>query len=226
MYTEDIVEILQTNLTTTEKRYSHGRHRIQLALWFHGAFITANRPQALLSLRYQHITVTLLRDPKGGPHRIPLEFTFEFTKTYLGMKDAYVSGPLCAPLRAPLRVCSVCTWWENLCWRRTRNTFPIPETIFDPSLILSPHVFLLGITFPDRAFLAPNLSSPEPLSKLDIPPGCNAMPLPFDPRIYDVYVFRRSARTLTGWKISPDLPLQYSTLSPWIKTLGEITGFL
>lgn len=93
MYTEDVVEILQTNLTTTEKRYSHGRHRIQLALWFHGAFITANRPQALLSLRYRHIAITLLRDPKGGPHRILLEFTFEFTKTYLGMKDAYVSAP-------------------------------------------------------------------------------------------------------------------------------------
>ena len=74
--------------------------------------------------------------------------------------------------------------------------------------------------------MAPNLTSPEQLSKLDIPPGCNALPLPLDPRMDDVYVFRQSVRTLTGWEISPDLPLQYSTLSPWIKTLGEITGFL
>ncbi|KAK3081938.1 hypothetical protein LTS18_011177, partial [Coniosporium uncinatum] len=194
MYTEDVVEILQTNLTTTEKRYSHGRHRIQLALWFHGAFITANRPQALLNLRYRHIAVTLLRDPKGGPHRILLEFTFEFTKTYLGMKDA--------------------------------NTFPIPEIIFDPSLILSPHVFLLGLIFADGAFLAPNPTSPDQLSKLDIPPGCNALPLPLDPRMDDVYVFRRSVRTRTGWKVSPDLSLPRWTVSPWIKRLGEITGFL
>lgn len=95
MYTEDVMEIFQTNLTTTEKRYSHGQHRIQLALWFHGAFVTANRPQALLNLRYRHIAVTLLRDPKGGPRRsILVEFTFEFTKTYLDMEDAHVSAAL------------------------------------------------------------------------------------------------------------------------------------
>jgi Protein of unknown function (DUF3435) len=35
--------------------------------------------------------VTVLRDPAGGPHRLLLEFTFEFTKEYLGMKEAYVS---------------------------------------------------------------------------------------------------------------------------------------
>lgn len=91
MYTEDVTEILQTNLTTTEKRYSHGRHRIQLALWFYGAFITANRPQALLNLCYWHIAV-VFRVPEGGPRRILLEFTFKFTQTYLGMKDAYVSA--------------------------------------------------------------------------------------------------------------------------------------
>ena len=92
MYAEDLLELLQTNLTTTEKRYTHGRHRIQLILWCHGAFFTANRPKALLELRYRHIRVTLLRDPKGGPHRILLEFTFEFTKEFLGMKDAYVTA--------------------------------------------------------------------------------------------------------------------------------------
>jgi hypothetical protein len=90
MYVEDLVEVLQTNMTTTKKTYTHGRHRVQLHLWLQLACFTANRPQALLDLCYRHIIVTLLRDPEGGPHRVLLEFTFEFTKQYLGLKDWYV----------------------------------------------------------------------------------------------------------------------------------------
>jgi hypothetical protein len=70
MYVEDLVEYLQTNLTTTKKRYTHDRHRIQLALFCQLAGFSGNRPQALLNLRYRDIVVTLLRDPNGGPHRI------------------------------------------------------------------------------------------------------------------------------------------------------------
>ena len=63
MYIEDLVEVLQTNLTTTKKRYSHGRHRIQIALFHHLGWIlwkpTPSSPQPLLpSYRY---------DPAPGP---------------------------------------------------------------------------------------------------------------------------------------------------------------
>lgn len=37
----------------------------------------------------------------------------------------------------------------------TSNTFPIPEVIFDPSLVLSPHVTLLCLLLADGAFAAP-----------------------------------------------------------------------
>jgi hypothetical protein len=80
--------ILQTNLTTTKKRYTHGRHRITIALFLQLAGFSGNRPQAILDLRYRHIVVSLLRDPKGGPHRILIEFTCEFTKQFLGVKEA------------------------------------------------------------------------------------------------------------------------------------------
>jgi hypothetical protein len=60
-------------------------------LYFQLGGFTANRPQAILDLCYRHIMVTLLRDPGGGPNRILLEFTFEFTKNFLGIKDMYVS---------------------------------------------------------------------------------------------------------------------------------------
>ncbi|KAG9247325.1 hypothetical protein BJ878DRAFT_532639 [Calycina marina] len=81
VYLEDLVGILQTNLTTT-KKYGHGRHRIQLALFHHLAGFSANRPQAVLDLCYRHIVVTLLRDPLGGPRRILLEFSYEFIKQF------------------------------------------------------------------------------------------------------------------------------------------------
>jgi hypothetical protein len=52
-----------------------------------------------------------------------------------------------------------------------RNTFILPEIIFNPSLILSPYVALLGLIFADNAFLAPSLILAERISELDIPPS-------------------------------------------------------
>ncbi|ORX95381.1 hypothetical protein BCR34DRAFT_607969 [Clohesyomyces aquaticus] len=193
MYIEDQTLVLQTNLETTEKRYSHGRYRIQAHLYLQLGGFTANRPQALLNLCYRHIQVTLLRDPEGGPHRVLLEFTFEFTKEFLGIKDM--------------------------------NTFPLPEIIYDESLIFSPHVFLLGVLFRDQAFAAYNLTSPEELSRLHIPQSRNELPLRLNQELDDIPVFRKAVRTPNGWVISDDEPLPYSTLLPWIRMLGQITGF-
>ncbi|KAF2682551.1 hypothetical protein K458DRAFT_307420 [Lentithecium fluviatile CBS 122367] len=117
MYVKDLALVLQTNLVTAEKRYPHGRYRIQAQLYLQLGGFTANRPQALLGLCYRHIQVTLLRDPEGGPHRVLLKFTFEFTKEFLEIKDM--------------------------------NTFPLPEIMYDETLIFSPHVFVLGILFCD-----------------------------------------------------------------------------
>jgi hypothetical protein len=87
MDVEDLAQVLQMNLVTTIKRYSHRRYRIQAQLYLQLGGFTANRPQSLLGLCYRHVQVTLLRDPKGSPHRVLLEFTFEFTKEFLGIKD-------------------------------------------------------------------------------------------------------------------------------------------
>jgi hypothetical protein len=88
MYIEDLAGVLQTNLTTTKLRYTHGRHCIEMSLYSQLGIFSGNRPSALLQLRYGDIVVTLLRDPSGGPHRILIEFTYKFTKKYLGTKDA------------------------------------------------------------------------------------------------------------------------------------------
>jgi hypothetical protein len=95
-----ILSVLGCTLVTRSTKPSHvplifgqlsdtliSDNRIQAQLYLQLGGFTANRPQALLSLCYRHIQVTLLRDPEGGPHRVLLEFTFEFTKEFLGIKD-------------------------------------------------------------------------------------------------------------------------------------------
>ena len=52
---------------------------------------------------------------------------------------------------------------------RNSNTFPIPEIIFNLSLVLSLYILLLGLIFVDRAFRALNLTYPSDLSRLSIP---------------------------------------------------------
>jgi hypothetical protein len=90
MLVEDLVPVLETALRTTIKRFDLGRHRIELCLFLLLAGFSLNRPSAVLALQYKHLRVTLLRHPDGGPARLLLEFTYEFTKTFLGMKEAYV----------------------------------------------------------------------------------------------------------------------------------------
>lgn len=80
MDVEDLTKVVETTVSTTKKKFGHGRHCIELALFLQLAGLTTNRPQAILNLRYRHIQVSLLRDPQGGPHRIIIEFIFEFTK--------------------------------------------------------------------------------------------------------------------------------------------------
>ncbi|KAI2959645.1 hypothetical protein CBS147352_10781 [Aspergillus niger] len=196
MDVEDLAKVVETTVSTTKKKFGHGRHRIELALFLQLAGLTTNRPQAILDLRYRHIRVSLLRDPQGGPHRIIIEFTFEFTKEWLGTKDA--------------------------------NTYILPEIIFDPSLVLSPHVFLLGLIFADRAFDRCEgeevLVSASQIPRLRIPDERNELPLHIDPALDDVPIFRKSERTLQGISISPDEPLPYSTIEPWVKNIGVYTG--
>jgi hypothetical protein len=87
MYVGDQTKVLQTNVTTTEKRYPHGQCKTQAYIYLHLGGFTANRPQAILELCYRHILVALLWDPEGAPHLVLLEFAFKFMKEFLGIKD-------------------------------------------------------------------------------------------------------------------------------------------
>jgi hypothetical protein len=105
------------------------------------------------------------------------------------------------------------------------NTFPIPEIVYDPSLIFRPHMILFGMMLDGQAFAAPSLTSPEKLSRLDIEPGCNQLPLPFKQEMANLPVFRCTKRTLLYWAISPTEPLTYSVIRSSMRKIGQITGF-
>lgn len=87
---------------------------------------------------------------------------------------------------------------------------------------------MLGLLFADRAFDRVDggevLVSASQLARLQIPDQCNELRLQLDPEMDDVPIFRMSERTLNGIGISPSKPLPYSTLEPWVKQMGVITG--
>jgi hypothetical protein len=97
--------------------------------------------------------------------------------------------------------------------------------MFNETLLFSPHVFLLRLLFCDRAFAAYNLTSSEELSRLTILLGRNELSLRLNRMLDNIPVFQKAVRTLHGWNISSNEPLPYSTLLPWVQTLGEVTGF-
>ena len=64
--------------------------RVQLIFFCQLAGITGNRPEALVDLRFRHLNLTLIRDPGTDRPRLFIELTTEYTKGYLGIKDAYI----------------------------------------------------------------------------------------------------------------------------------------
>src|SRR5207247_10839706 len=89
----DLKEQIETTLGTTKKSFRLGELRILYVLFLLLLAPTGARPASVLRLRFGDIRVVLARDPEGAPHKILIKFTLEFTKTYLGTKDAYVPMP-------------------------------------------------------------------------------------------------------------------------------------
>ncbi|KAK1707756.1 C2H2 finger domain protein [Colletotrichum acutatum] len=193
MTIDDLKLQIETTLSTTKKSFKLGELRILAVLFLLLLAPAGSRPEATLNLRFKDIRVVLARDPEGGPHKLLLRFTPEFTKSYLGEKE--------------------------------QKTYSIPETMFDPSLLLSPHVFLLGVLFRHRAFNASSLTSPHHLDNLDIHPGERELPLPLREDLNDTFIFRRVIETFTGYQISTNDRITSGMMAAWIQRIGEILGF-
>ena len=86
---------LADQLNQGKENYTHGWHRIQLALFCHLAAFSENRPSALLNLCYRHVVMTLLWEPKGGPYRILIGLMCEFINQHLDIEDRWVDPRRC-----------------------------------------------------------------------------------------------------------------------------------
>ena len=103
--------------------------------------------------------------------------------------------------------------------------FPIPEIIYDPTLVLSPHAFLLGMLFKKRAFKSPSIDCPEKLYSLDVLDGLNEQELPLKDEIGDHFVFCQATRGAQGVRIAHELQLSSDSVRYRMKKGGQITGF-
>lgn len=103
--------------------------------------------------------------------------------------------------------------------------FPIPEIIYDPTLVLSPHVFLLGMLFKIRAFQSPSIDSPERLYSLNVLDGLNEQGLPLKEELDEDFVFCQAVREAYGVRIAHEVQLTSASVRYRMKKGGEITGF-
>ncbi len=78
---------------------------------------------------------------------------------------------------------------STLLTRTRRNVFQIPEIIYDPTLILSPHVFLLGMLFKAQAFASPSINSLEKLYSLNILNELGEQKLPLKEKLDNEFIF-------------------------------------
>ncbi|KKZ66102.1 hypothetical protein EMCG_08141 [[Emmonsia] crescens] len=105
------------------------------------------------------------------------------------------------------------------------NTFWLPEIIYDPTLVLSPHVFLLGMLFHIQAFKSPSIKRPEDLYSLRVLDGLNQQELPLRDDLADQFVFCSAAREGGGVRIAHEIRLTTASVRGRMKKGGEITGF-
>jgi hypothetical protein len=215
MYVEDLAEFARVLLATTQMTFEIGWLRVQLIFFCQLAGITGNRPEALVNLRFRHLNLTLIRDRNADRPRLFIELTTEYTKGYLGMKDACVKPPICL------------YWFALSCSaNNTRsNKFPIPEIIYNPTLVLSPHVFLLGILFKAQAFKSPSIDSPKKLYSLDVLDSLNEQALLLKEEFNDNFVFCQAVREAHSVRIAHDVQLTSDSVQYQIKKGGQITGF-
>lgn len=87
MTIDNLKEQIKTVLSTTKKSFKLGEIRIYLVLFLLLMAPAGSRPTSILRLRYGDIRLVRARDPEGGPHNTLIQFSLEFTKTYLGEKE-------------------------------------------------------------------------------------------------------------------------------------------
>lgn len=108
--------------------------------------------------------------------------------------------------------------------KRYSKTFTVPQTFSDPTLLLSPHIILLGILFHHKVFQVEGLVSPEQLQRLDIHRDELELPLPIKDNMKDIFVFRDVVKTVTGYEMSTNKRISAQKMGQVIRRIGELLG--
>ena len=106
-----------------------------------------------------------------------------------------------------------------------RNEFKILKIIYNPTLVLSPHVFLLGMLFKARAFKSPSIDCPERLYSLKVLKGLNEQLLPLQDNMNNEFIFYKAIREAQGVRIARKLQVSSGSIRYQMKVRGKITGF-
>lgn len=215
VYIKDIVPFNKTILQTQKKQFHLGLQHLLLYFYNMLGLFTINHENTILSLQYKDLLLSMQRDPHRGPPVPTVDFQPEFIKKTLGMGKLYV--PSLSPTASRLYVD---TNGEN------RNTFVLPEIIYDVSLVFSPHVFLFGLLFHATAFENSRLRSMEDVRMLFPEDGCQEMPLPLKQEMKHYYIFCKVDVVDGQVRILRDTPMTAATLDSQLKSLSEIHGFL
>jgi hypothetical protein len=84
---------------------------------------------------------------------------------------------------------------------------------------------LLSLAFADGAFAAPELTEPEQLFQLRVPPGLNQLEVPIENSKMEMPLFRSLQRSHHGNEVSDSTTITDKWLRERMKHLGEVTGF-
>lgn len=98
--------------------------------------------------------------------------------------------------------------------------------IYDPSLLLNPHIFLLGILCSRRAFHLDKINdNPYDLYKFDIYQGDNEVILHIKESYKHKYIFRSWKRTPMGYEMDDSKRISGTMMSNSFRRVGELAGF-
>ncbi|KAK5637510.1 hypothetical protein RRF57_013225 [Xylaria bambusicola] len=195
MTLQDLKDQIEATLKTTEKSFKLGELRILAVLFLLLLAPQGARPHSILKLRFGDLQLFLVRDPTD------------------------VNGSPRLVIRLAMH------YTKRYLGPKATKFFHIPEIIYDPSLLLSPHVFLLAILFKHRAFLSDGLNNnPDSLHKLQIYPGAKQLRLALKPEIEEKFIFRAPLKEFRGFRLS-ERSLPYSSMNQWIRRIGILLGF-
>lgn len=159
LHVKNEFELLKTLYIFTKTIFSNERYRVQLALIMQFVEITSNRSFTLLTIRYQHIKIILLKNFESEEQfRMLIEIVFNYIKDYLEKKDA------CVFLFHVILVAnSKCIAIAN---KRDKNKFKILNVLNKLYLLLCFYITMFALLFANQAFATFFLTSSKHLFRL------------------------------------------------------------